>query len=160
MAGRILSLPLGLGERCRRLLAVGLVLLAAGLVCNTWLPINKKLWTDSFTLFMGGLDFVLFAGCLWIVDGRGWRRAVRPLVIMGMNAIVIYLLSEFLDQALSWIRWTGGGGTVVLRDWLYKGVFAGLGSPYFGSFLYAVAYVLVVYLVAWMLYRRGWFVRI
>ena len=47
----------------------GNLLIAAGLIGNTWLPINKKLWSDSFSLFMAGLDFVMFAIFVWLVDG-------------------------------------------------------------------------------------------
>jgi predicted acyltransferase len=160
IAGRILSLPRRLGERCLYMLGLGAILLTAGLICNTWLPINKKLWTDSFTLFMAGLDFILFAGFAWLVDGLGWKRAFQPMVIMGMNAIVIYLASEFLDEALGWIHWTGPAGTVVLRSWLYGHLFVPLASPYNASLLYALAYVLVLFLLAWAMYRRRWFVRI
>ena len=48
-----------------------------------------------------GLDFVVFAICLWLVDGRGFKRAGKPLAIMGMNAITVYMISELLDEALS-----------------------------------------------------------
>jgi predicted acyltransferase len=160
LAGHIVGLRLSLGERCIRLLGWGAILLTAGLICNLWLPINKKLWTDSFTLFMAGLDFALFAGFLWLVDGLGWRRVVKPLVIMGMNAIVVYVVSELLDEALSWVRWTGVDGKIVLREWLYQHVFAGIASPYNASLLYAIMYVLLLYGLAWILYRRGWFVRV
>src|SRR5579872_2093594 len=105
LAGHILAMRRTLGERCLRLLAVGAVLVAAGLICNTWLPINKKLWTDSFALFMAGLDFLLFAGFVWLVDVLRWHRGVKPLVIMGMNAIVVYLASELVDEGLSWVHW-------------------------------------------------------
>ncbi|HEY2017787.1 MAG TPA: DUF5009 domain-containing protein [Bryobacteraceae bacterium] len=160
LGGHILALRRSLGERCLWLLGLGAILLAAGLICNAWLPINKKLWTDSFTLFMAGLDSVLFAGFLWLVDGLGWRRWAKPLVVMGMNAIVIYLASEFLDEALSWIHWTGAGGRVVLRRWLYDHLFARMAGPYNASLLYAIAYVMVMFLCAWALYRRRWFVRV
>jgi predicted acyltransferase len=160
LAGHVVALRRSLGERCLRLLGIGVVLLAAGLICNLWLPINKKLWTDSFTLFMGGLDFVLFAGFLWLVDALGWHRVVKPLVILGMNAIVVYLASELVDEAFRWVHWTGAGGKVVLRDWLYQHIFAGIASPYNASLLYAIAYVLTMYLLAWLLYRRGWFARV
>ena len=160
VAGHIVGSRHSLGTRCLRLLGLGTILLAAGLICNNWQPINKKLWTDSFTLFMAGMDFVLFAGFLWLADGLGWRRAAKPLVIMGSNAIVIYLASEFLDEALNWVRWTGSSGKVVLRAWLYDHLFAPLASPYDASLLYAVTYVLVMFLAAWALYRRGWFVRV
>lgn len=160
LAGYIVAAPRGFGWRSLRMLGIGAVLLAAGLVCNTWLPINKKLWTDSFALFMAGLDFVLFAGFLWLVDGLGWRRPVKPFVILGMNAITIYLASEFVDEALSWIHWSGPGGRVVLRSWLYHNLFTGWASPYNASLLYGIAYVLVLYLLAWVLYRRQWFIRV
>jgi predicted acyltransferase len=151
IAGHIVGSQRSLRERCLRMLGLGVVLLAAGLICNTWLPINKKLWTDSFTLFMAGLDFILFSGFLWFVDGLGWRRVVKPLVIMGSNAIVIYLASEFLDEALDWVHWRGP---------IYSHVFAGVGGPYNASLLYAISYVLVLWLFAWFLYRRRWFVRV
>jgi predicted acyltransferase len=160
LGGYIVGSKRGFGERSLRMLGLGAVLLAAGLICNHWLPINKKLWTDSFTLFMGGLDFILFAGFLWLVDGRGWRRAVKPMTILGMNAIVIYLASEFLDEALGWVHWSGASGQISLRAWIYGHCFAGLASPYNASLLYAIAYVLVLYALAWAMYRRSWFVRI
>ena len=160
-AGYIVGRRDSIRGRSLRLFAVGAVLLAAGLVLNNWMPINKKIWSDAFTLFMGGLDFILFAGFLWLVDGLGWRSQVKPLTIMGMNAILIYLASEFVDEALGWVHWTGAGGTrIVLRRWLYDHLFAGLATPYNASLLYAVAYVLIMFLLAWFLYRRRWFVRV
>ena len=75
-------------------------------------------------------------------------------------AIVIYLASEFLDEALGWIHWTDGGGRVTLHAWLYSHCFASVATPYNASLLYAIAYVLVLYLFAWVLYRRGWFLRV
>ena len=57
MAGQILRLRRDLAERTTWLFLAGNVLLALGLICNTWLPINKKLWTSSFSLFMAGPGF-------------------------------------------------------------------------------------------------------
>ena len=151
LAGHILRLDLTLGRRTQRLLAIGALLLAAGLLCNIWLPINKKLWTDSFALFIAGLDFLIFAAFLWLIDGLGVKRPVKPLVIMGMNAIAVYLASEFLDEAL---------GATGLHRWLFTHLFAWPASPYNASLLYAVAYVLVMYLIAYALYCRNWFLRV
>ena len=160
LGGHLLAARRSIARRSQWMAGLGALLLAAGLVCNLWLPINKKIWTDSFTLFMAGLDFVLFAGFLWLMDGLGWRRAARPLVIMGMNAILVYLASEFVEEALSWIHWSAAGGTVTLKRWLFQQGFAGWASPYNASLAYAIAYVLAMYLFAWFLYRRRWFVRI
>jgi predicted acyltransferase len=79
---------------------------------------------------------------------------------MGSNAILVYLASEFLDEALGWVHWASPAGRISLRGWIYTHIFAGLGGPYNASLFFAIAYVLVLYLFAWFLYRRGWFVRV
>ncbi len=160
MAGHILSLRKSLAERTTWLFIVGNLLIAAGLICNVWLPINKKLWTDSFSLFMAGLDFVIFAMLLWCVDGIGWKRFTRPLAILGMNAITVYMASELLDEVFGAIQWQSGGAKVTLHGWLYGHLFAPLASPINASLLYAIAYVLLMYVIAYALYRRGWFLRV
>lgn len=160
MAGHILRLERSIAQRTKWLLLLGIVLLALGQVCNIWLPINKKLWTTSFSLFMAGLDFVIFGLFLWLVDGKGYKRAVRPLVIMGMNAITVYLASEFLDEFFGWVRWSSGGRMINLHTWIFRHWFAPLASPMNASLLFAIAYTLVMYLLAYGLYRRGWFIRI
>jgi predicted acyltransferase len=151
LAGQILRVTSAIGERLKWLLGVGALLIVAGLVCNTWLPINKKLWTDSFALFMAGLDFVLFGLFFWVVDGLGFQRAVKPLVIMGMNSISVYMASELLDEALNASH---------LHGWIYDTFFSWPASPYNSSLLYAIAYVLLMYVIAWVMYRRKWFLKV
>jgi predicted acyltransferase len=160
MAGHILRLKRTLAKRTVWLVAVGGVLIAAGLICNTWLPINKKLWTSSFALFMAGLDFVIFASMVWWVDVRGHARFVKPLVIMGMNAITVYLVSELLEVLLNAVHFSSGGHYVNVRDWLFDTLIAPLASPINASLLYAVAYTLLMYVNAYVMYRRRWFVRV
>jgi len=159
MAGRILRLDRSLTRRAMCLFATGALLLAAGLVANIWLPINKKLWTSSFSLFMAGLDFMIFAGMVWLVDVRGYKRFTKPLVIMGLNAITVYMVSELLDQVLSAIHVNSGGKAVTLHAWLC-GLFGAVASPINASLLFAIAYTLLMYLVAHVMYRRGWFLRV
>ena len=160
MAGQILRLDRTLTRRTAWLLAVGGVLIAAGLICHTWLPINKKLWTSSFALFMAGLDFVIFAIMVWWVDIRGHARLMKPLVIMGMNAITVYLVSELLEVLLNAVHFSAGGHTITVREWLFETLFAPLASPVNASLLYAIAYTLLMYAVAYVMYRRRWFVRV
>ena len=151
MAGHLVRLKRDLSERTTWLFLAGNALIAVGLICNTWLPINKKLWTSSFSLFMAGLDFVVFAICLWLVDGVGIKRAVKPLVVIGMNAITVYMISELLDVALS---------ATGLRSRLFQAVFVPLASPFNASLLYAAAYTMLMWLIAYGMYRRGWFWRV
>jgi predicted acyltransferase len=160
MAGHLLGLRKPLAERTTWLFLAGNLLIALGLICDTWLPINKKLWTSSFALFMGGLDFVMFAMFLWVVDGLGYRRGVKPLGILGRNAITIYLISELLDATLGSIRWTSAAGRISLHGWLYQHLFAPLASPVNASLLWAIAYTMCMWAIAYAMYRRNWFLRV
>ena len=160
LAGRLLSLKRDLAENTTWLFFAGNLLIAAGLICNIWLPINKKLWTDSFSIFMAGLDCVMFAISIWLVDRLGHKRAVRPFVIMGMNAIAVYMASELLDVILNVIRWGPGPVQMSLRVWIYQTLFAPLASPINASLLYAIAYVLLIYAIAYGMYRKKWFLKV
>jgi predicted acyltransferase len=135
------------------------MLIAAGLGGNVWLPINKNLWTSTFAMFMAGLDCILFAGFLWLADGRPQLgRVFRPFTIMGMNAIAVYMSSELIDITLQKIPMGGG---VNLRVWLYQNLFEPIvrDAPV-TSLLYAIAYTLLHLGLAWWLYRRNWFLRV
>jgi predicted acyltransferase len=68
-----------------------------------------------------------------------------------MNAITIYMISELLDEVLSALHW---------REPIYRAVFVPLASPVNASLLYAMAYTLLLWLIAYGLYRRGWFWRV
>ena len=151
LAGHILRLRREVAERTVWLLLAGNLLIAAGLICNIWLPINKKLWTTSFCLFMAGLDFVMFAMFLWWIDARGNRRGLKSFTILGMNAIAVYMASELIDETLS---------ATHVRKWLFDTVFAPIASPMNASLLYAVVYVLLMFGIAYGMYRRGWVLRV
>jgi predicted acyltransferase len=151
LAGHVLRLDTRIAQRRNRLLLIGLCLLITGLLWNTWLPINKKLWTDSFATFMAGLDFVALAFLMWLVDERGLSRYFKPFLITGMNAIAVYLASEFLAELLDATSW---------HKAIYNRVFAPLASPANASLLWALTFTALMYLLAYTMYRRGWFLRI
>ena len=151
MAGHILRLNVPLAVRRHRLLLAGVFLLALGLIWNIKQPINKKLWSDSFATFMAGLDFAVLAVFVWFVDERGFSKWVKPLLITGMNAIAVYLASEFLSEFLD---------AYGFHETLYERYFAPFFSPMNASLLWALSFVALMYLLAWFLYRRRWFLRV
>jgi predicted acyltransferase len=157
MAGHLLRLKRPLTERIVWLYLTGTCLIFIALICDIWMPINKSLWTSSFSLFMAGLDFVVFAGFVWLIDGLGWKRWARPFVIMGMNAIAVYMLSELLDELLSNI---GTASVSSVRSWISHTIFAPLGSPATSAMLYALAYTALMYAFSYFLYRNKWFLRV
>ncbi|MFN0101270.1 MAG: acyltransferase family protein [Bryobacteraceae bacterium] len=150
LAGHIVKASASIERRTQRLLIAGVILIAAGLVLHPLLPINKKLWTSSFTLLMAGLDFAIFGALLWIIDGKRIVKPFRPAIIMGMNAIALYLASEFIEISLQFLHW---------KKPIYETVFLPLASPINASLLYAVTYTGLHLVLAYSLYRRNLFFR-
>jgi predicted acyltransferase len=47
-----------------------------------------------------------------------------------------------------------------LQRYIYRTVFVPLASPANASLLYSISFVLVIYAVAYLMYRRGWFLKV
>ena len=137
------------------LLIGGNVLVFLGMILNPFIPINKSLWTTSYAILMAGLASIVFGICYWIIDVQGWKRWSKPFAIYGMNAIAIFALAGLTGRMLGLIK---VGGTP-LEQVIYQNVFAPLARPINASLLYAIAFVLVMYGVAYVMYRRKWFLR-
>ncbi len=79
------------------LMVAGSVAMVAGWLWSFSLPLNKNLWTSSFTLWTSGASALLLGLFYIFVDVLGWRRLAFPFVVLGANAITIYLLHAFID---------------------------------------------------------------
>lgn len=160
LAGRMMRRWSG-GALTARLLGGGGALLALGAVLSLAVPINKNLWTSSYTVFMAGWATAVLAIFHWLIDVRGWRHWATPLVIYGMNALALFVLAGLIGRLLSLIKWIGADGKgVTLKTFIYQGCFVPLASPVNASLLFAVAFVLLFLVIAWALWRKKWFVKI
>jgi len=146
------------------MLVFGAIGLAAGKFFNIWFPINKKLWTSSYVLFTAGFALVVLALCYWLLDVRKLRgRWTMPLLVFGMNAIAAYTLSEVLASTLnSWHVAVAPNESIPLQMFIYHHVFAFPGgvSTKNASLAYALAFVLVCWLVMWILWRKKIFLKV
>ena len=161
LAGMALAEPVG-GERKAMRLAVGGVIgLAVGWLWGLAFPINKNLWTSSYAVFTAGFASLLLAACYWIIDVKGWQRWTKPFVVLGSNAITLFMASGLLVKTLSLIRvTTDDGRDVAVSRYAYQQWFIPLASPKNASLLYAIANLLVLYLLLAWLYRRRLFLRV
>lgn len=149
-----------IGEKLGLLAGAGVVSTLLGLLWSLDFPINKNLWTSSYVLFTSGLAALLLVACYWVVDVRGWRGWTRPFVVMGTNALALFVVSGALVKTLLLFQMTLADGT---RTSVYRGVyltwFAPLASPKNASLLFAVVALGLLYLLLEVLYRRRWFLR-
>lgn len=126
--------------RARFFLVFGLGLYAAGTLLRPLHTINKNAATDSYTLVAGGICCLSFLLVYLAMDIGKWQRWAGPLVPVGQNALLAYILPGIIGNLCAVIGLPG-----VL--WRY-------GSSWPGA-LNAAAVTLLVLAITWAATRIG-----
>lgn len=164
LLGILAGLWIGRGAPSARTAAMlalaGTAAIAAGLIWDAVFPINKNLWTSSYVMFSGGAAALFLALCYWTIDVKGLRGWATPFVILGVNALALYVLSSLLASTLGAVEVRPDAGAAVpLQPWIFRNVFAPLASPKNASLLYALANLAVLFVILLWMYRRRVFLR-
>jgi predicted acyltransferase len=138
-------------------------LLVAGAAClllaygwHALLPVNKKIWTSSFVVCTVGWDLVIMALLVAAIDIGGLRFGTYFFEVFGKNTLFIYLLADVAVIILARLQVDG----VMLYRWLYQTLFLSWASPLNASLLFAVAYMLACWLVAYVMDRRKIYIKL
>jgi predicted acyltransferase len=135
---------------------IGFSLFLAGGIWNWFFPINKNLWTSSYVLYTAGLGTMGLASCILIVDIWGYTRWTFLGRVYGANAITSYVLAGMLTVIFYGIRFGGAS----LNEWFMSGLTSIGLEPEFVSMMYAVFYMLIIFIPALILYRKKIFIRV
>lgn len=161
LAGQALRAAREAARAAAGLVGAGVVLLAVGAWWGAVFPLNKNLWTSSYSVFMAGWASLLCGICHWAIEVRGWRAWARPFVWYGVNALALFVLAGVVGRLLGLLRWTdAAGATVTLKGWLHGTLFASWLSTVNASLAFAIGFVLVFLAIAWAMWRRKWFVKV
>jgi predicted acyltransferase len=149
-------------EKVAEMFVWGFALLALGWMWSAFFPINKSLWTSSYSVFMSGLAMCVLAACYWVIDIKGWKAWTGPFVVFGVNALALFVGSGMMGRLLNMIPGStaADGKLVSLKSTLYDGVFAPVASPMNASLLFAVCFIGLWLFLMWLLYRKGIFIKV
>lgn len=148
-------------DRITGLLVGGFIVLAVGSLWGRVFPINKNLWTSSYSVFMSGLAAVVLAICLHIVDVHGWKGWGRPFEWLGRNAIASFVVSTLVTILMLAVKLPGPEGKPrSLYATIYRVVFDRFADARLGSLLFSLSYLAIWLAVFGVLYRKRVFVKI
>jgi len=147
-------------KRLAALLLAGVVLVAAGFLWHFSLPYNKPLWTPAYVLMTAGLGTLLLGVFYLIIDAAGWWHWSYPLLVLGANAILAYVM-PILVKLLILENWQHplNGVKVTLEQWLLAGA-KGHYGPINGGWLYTAGYMLFWWIILWFFFRKKMFLRV
>jgi predicted acyltransferase len=127
------------------LIGAAAVCLVAGWAWSFSFPIIKNIWTSSFVLVAAGWSLVLLAVFYALIDVLQWRWWAWGFVIIGMNAITIFVVPRFIDFAKISKYFLGGVASL---------------SGEAGPTLLIAGSLAAKWLFLWYLYRQKVFLRL
>jgi len=145
MGGHLLRLEKSRAAKVLWLAAAGIGCLALGWAWGMVFPIIKHLWTSSMVLFAGGWSFLLLALFYLLIDVWGLRKWAFGFVVIGLNAITVYMAVHVFDFKHVGNVFVGG-----LAKWLGE----------WNDFVQEVAAFAIVWLILYWMYRKKTFIKI
>ncbi len=135
---------------------IGFCLYLLGGAWGWFMPLNKNLWSSSYTLWTAGMCTMGLAACILVVDILGYTRGTKLGRVYGANAIASYVLAGMLTV----VFYSDISDGVSLNGlWMDGLTSAGL-PPKLASMMYAIIYMLIIYIPAYILYRKKIFIKV
>jgi predicted acyltransferase len=144
-AGKILQSDRPQMRKVGMLALIGAGCIIVGKIWGIWFPIIHHLWTSTLVLYAGGLSYLLLSFFYLVIDVWGFKKWSFPFVVIGMNAIAVYVATHLFDFSK------------------IGNVFVGGLAKYLGSwndFVQALAALTVVWLILYWMYRKKTFIKI
>jgi predicted acyltransferase len=141
------------------LFVIGVGLLVTGFCWDTVFPINKKIWTSSYTVYTTGLAVITIATMIYMIEIKNIRGGLaRFFDVFGKNALFVFALSAFLPRTLGLIKLGDG---VNPWNWLYKKVFIHIpGAKENGSLAYALCVITFMWLICYIMDKKKIYVKV
>ncbi len=154
-------------EMVNGLFVGGSVLIATGFFWDMFFPINKQIWTSSYTVYTTGLALLVIAVMIYMIEFKNYKgRWSRFFNVFGKNALFIFVLSGILPRLLALIRIPGE----IINNkqtyfsplsWFYEKIC----NPFFtdprnASLLYAICFITVMWLLAWVLDKKKIYIKV
>ncbi|MCL4416548.1 MAG: DUF5009 domain-containing protein [Actinobacteria bacterium] len=127
------------------ILISGVSSLILGIAWSFNFPVNKILWTSSYVLFAGGLSLLLLGLFYWLIDYKGYKKWAFSFIVIGMNAITIYVVQALFDFG-------------ILVDILIHGFVDRMGN--FREVFFWICMVAIKWLFLYFLYKKKIFLKI
>ena len=127
------------------LTVIGASMVLAGWLWGFQMPIIKRIWTSSMTLFSSGICFLLMALSYYWVDYRHKGKHLQWLKIYGMNSILAYMLFMVVNFSC-------------ITSYLLRGTEQFL-SAYFPTFV-RLADASILFFILWVLFREKKFLKV
>jgi predicted acyltransferase len=156
-------------EMLNGLFVTGCILVFTGFCWDMVFPINKKIWTSSYTIYTTGLALLILSVLIYLIEFKNAKGVWSKFFdVFGKNALFIFALSGILPRLMGLIRISNGltdeGKAKFLTPFslfyehLCKPIFPS--HPNIGSLIYALCFITMMWFFAWLLNRKKIYIKV
>lgn len=155
-------------EMVNGLFVAGCVLVACGFIWDMVFPLNKKIWSSSYTVYTTGLALLVLALLIYIIEFKNVKSWWTSFFdAFGKNPLFIFVLSGLLPRLFALFTLysypAANGKPIYVDPWniWYHGVLRHIpGDPKIGSVLYAISVISFMWLIAWFMDKKKVYVKV
>ncbi|MFN4761996.1 acyltransferase family protein [Gillisia sp. Q332] len=139
-----------------KLVLSGIIAVILSEIWDPFFPINKAIWTSSYVLLSIGWSLIIIALLILIIELwklKGWTYFFE---VFGKNPLFIYVLSGLVVMLMNIILVNSEG----LQTWIYKNGFLSWLTEFNASLVFAICYVLVMWIVGYIMDKRKIYIKV
>ncbi|MFD2164560.1 acyltransferase family protein [Paradesertivirga mongoliensis] len=139
-----------------KLIVAGCLLISAASLWNPFFPINKPIWTSSYVVYTLGWDMLITAFLIVIIEVAGLRKWTYFFEVFGKNPLFIYAISGPLLHLMGLIK-VGG---LSVSSLVYEQLFAGWLQAKDASLLFALSYMVLLWIIAFLMHLYRVYIKV
>ena len=130
--------------------------IVVAVVWDLFFPINKPIWTSSYVVYTIGLDLLLLAVLMLVIEVANFKGWTYFFEVFGRNPLFIYALSGIIIKLMSLTR-IGGSS---LNGWIYENLYQTWLTDHNASLLFAISYMLLLWLIGYWMDKKRVYVKV
>jgi predicted acyltransferase len=168
LAGQYIQLKGKNYEMLANLLIAGLIMITTAYFWDMSFPINKKIWTSSYTLHTSGLAILCLGVLIYVIEFKETKGAWSSFFdVFGKNPLFIFVLSGFLPRLLALFRWEtaihadGSKEYTSALPWFYHTICEPISADLrVGSLVYALSMIIFYWLIVYILDKKRVYIKV
>jgi len=139
-----------------KLAGTGILMLIVAQIWDTYFPINKPIWTSSYVLYTVGWDLLIISVLMLVIEIFSIKKWTYFFEVFGKNPLFIFALSGMLIRLIYLIRIEA----VPLGSIIYTNLFVSWLEDKNASLLFAITYMLLLWLIGYVMDKRKIYIKV
>ncbi|WP_339647641.1 heparan-alpha-glucosaminide N-acetyltransferase domain-containing protein [uncultured Salegentibacter sp.] len=139
-----------------KLSVYGLVLLIIAQIWDFCFPINKPIWSSSYVIYSTGWTLLVLSALILIIEIFNFKKWTTFFEAFGKNPLFVFVMSGLAVMLMNIIYVNGQA----LKPWLYENLYLSWLNNYNASLLFAISYMLLMWLLGYWLHKKRIYIKV